>query len=542
MGTFSGNDGRLLNGSIYKGHNKGKLLVEREDVMADYAVEMRDITKIFFGKKANDSVNFLLKKGSIHGLLGENGAGKTTLMNILYGLYQQEGGDVYVYGKKQEIDTPTKAIQLGIGMVHQHFMLARPLSVAENIMLGHKSSKGLFLDTPLVEEKLSALSEKYGLQIDPKSKIWQLSVGEQQRVEILSTIYQGAEILILDEPTAVLTPQECEALFVILRQMRDEGKSIILITHKLEEILSVVDEATVLRDGKMIGCVEVTPTTTKEELTRMMVGREVLFDFEQNVPKTGGVCVEAVNVCANSDKNIPMLRNFSLAINSGEIMGLAGVDGNGQKELAEVLTGMRQLTSGSFLLEGKPIDGKQTDYYIRQGIAHIPEDRHHTGLAMGMSIAKNLVMKDYGQPPFSKYGLLDYNAINKHADEAIGSYQIKSNSCEDLVKDLSGGNQQKVVLAREIADQPKFLIASHPTRGLDIGAAEYVRQRLIDVRDEGTAVLLISADLEEILQLSDRIAVIYDGEVMGILPHGADINEIGLLMMGQRQEEKANAQ
>ena len=509
--------------------------------MADYAVEMRGITKIFFGKKANDEVDFRLKCGSIHGLLGENGAGKTTLMNILYGLYAQEKGEVYIRGKKENIDTPNKAIKLGVGMVHQHFMLARPLSVAENIMLGHKSSKGVFLDTKLVEDKLQTLSEKYELKIDPAAKIWQLSVGEQQRVEILSTIYQGAEILILDEPTAVLTPQESEALFAILRRMRDEGKSIILITHKLDEIISVADEVTVLRDGKLIGTLPVTQDTTKEELTRMMVGREVLFDFEQPETTAGEVCIAMKNLSAKNNKGVSILNGFSLEIKSGEIVGLAGVDGNGQKELAEVITGLRSLDSGEITYRGDAVQNKPPIYHIRKGIAHIPEDRHHTGLAMGFTIANNLIIKKYNTAPFSKKGLLNFKEIDSFAKQEVENYQVKCNSTEDIVKDLSGGNQQKVILARELSDNPGFLIASQPTRGLDIGATEYVRERIMKARNKGSAVLLISADLTEILQLSDRIAVIYNGKLMGILPRGADIQQIGLMMMGQSQEASEHA-
>ncbi len=499
------------------------------------AVEMKGITKIFFSKKANDNVDFKLKKGSIHGLLGENGAGKTTLMNILYGLYNQEFGDILIDGKREEINTPNKAISLGIGMVHQHFMLARPLSVAENIMLGHKSSKGIFLDTKLVEKKLSELSLKYGLKVDPAAKIWQLSVGQQQRVEILSTIYQGAKVLILDEPTAVLTPQEVDALFVILRNMKNEGKSIILITHKLEEILSVVDEVTVLRNGKLAGSLEVTKDVTKEELTSMMVGREVLFNFKKGESSIGNVVMEAKNIYAESDKGVDALKDFSLDLRQGEIIGLAGVDGNGQKELAEVLTGLRKLKAGSLLLNGTEMKDKATAYFIDKKIAHIPEDRHYTGLAMGFSIEKNLIIKNYFKKPFTKSILLDYKNIKEHAKKAIEHYQVKCNSTLDIVKDLSGGNQQKVILARELEDNPRVLVAAHPTRGLDIGATEYVRERIMEARNNGTAVLLISADLEEILQLSDRIAVIYDGKLMGVLPKGSSTKDIGLLMMGQKK-------
>lgn len=505
--------------------------------METLAVEMRGISKSFYGKFANEDVDFKLRKGSIHGLLGENGAGKTTLMNILYGLYQQEKGEIFINGTRENINTPTKAISLGIGMVHQHFMLARPLTVTENIMLGKKSSKGIFLDTKIVASKLAQLSEKYNLMVDPNAKIWQLSVGEQQRVEILTTIYQGAEILILDEPTAVLTPQESEVLFSILRGMRDDGKSIILITHKLEEIISVVDEVTVLRDGKLIGSTVVTPETTKEDLTRMMVGRDVLFDFKMDKSKIGDVCFEASDLCADNDKGLPALEGFSFSIRSGEILGLAGVDGNGQKELAEVLTGLRRLRKGTMKIFNEDITGKDPMFYIRKGIAHIPEDRHQTGLSMGFSIAKNLIIKRYNLPPFAKRGLLNYKAITENAEDIIEGYQIKANSEEDMVKDLSGGNQQKVILGRELSNNPRLLIAAHPTRGLDIGATEYVRERMAAVRNEGTGILLISADLEEILQLSDRIAVIYGGRLMGILERGASIEKIGLLMMGNRLEE-----
>jgi len=504
--------------------------------MSSYAVQMQGITKIFSNVKANDNVNFTLKKGSIHGLLGENGAGKTTLMNVLYGLYLQEQGDVFINGKREVIDSPTKAISLGIGMVHQHFMLAKPLSVVENIMLGHKSSRGMLLDTKVVEKKLKKLSEQYNLKVDPAAKIWQLSVGEQQRVEILSTIYQGAEILILDEPTAVLTPQEAQSLFGILKRMKDDGKSIILITHKLEEILSVADEVTVLRDGQLIGTKQIDDSTTKEELTRMMVGREVLFDFKQGKTKTGKMMLKIQDACANSDKRIPALRQFSLDIHEGEIIGLAGVDGNGQKELAEVITGIRPMTSGNVVLDGQNISSKSALNIIDAGIAYIPEDRHHIGLAMGFTIAKNFILKTYHKKPFARNFMLNEKEINKNAASIIKKYQIKANSKDDIVKDLSGGNQQKVILGRELSSNPKVLVAAHPTRGLDVGAMQYVRDQIMQARNSGTAVLLISADLEEILQLADRIAVIYDGQLMGILPGGSDIERIGMLMMGNKQE------
>ena len=505
--------------------------------MDTFVVEMKGVTKIFNGVKANDSVDFQLKKGSIHGLLGENGAGKTTLMNILYGLYQQEEGKVYINGREEDIHSPTKAISLGIGMVHQHFMLARPLTVTENVMLGKKSRRGILLDTKETARELQELSDKYRMGIDPSSKIWQLSVGEQQRVEILTALYMGAEILILDEPTAVLTPQETEIFFETLRQMRDDGKSIILITHKLEEILSIVDEVTVLRDGKMIGRRTLDETVTKDDLSRMMVGRDVLFQFPPVEKEPGEIKVSMVNLSAKNDKGVLALEDFSLDIREGEIVGLAGVDGNGQKELCEVLTGLRKAGSGDYVLNGESVLNKTPAFYIKKKVSYIPEDRHTTGLALNWTLKNNLILKKLDEAPVAKRGLLSRKFINRNWETMQQAYQIKANSGDDKARSLSGGNQQKVILARELSAEPEVLIASQPTRGLDIGAAEYVRQQILNARNQGAAVLIISADLEEILQLSDRIAVIYDGKLMGILPRGADTMQIGAMMMGQKQEE-----
>lgn len=505
--------------------------------MDTFVVEMKGITKIFNGVKANDSVDFQLKKGSVHGLLGENGAGKTTLMNILYGLYKQEEGKVYINGREEDISSPTKAISLGIGMVHQHFMLARPLSVTENVMLGKKSRRGILLDTKETAAELKKLSDKYQMGIDPSSKIWQLSVGEQQRVEILTALYMGADILILDEPTAVLTPQETEIFFETLRQMRDDGKSIILITHKLEEILSIVDEVSVLRDGKMIGRRTLDASVTKDDLSRMMVGRDILFQFPAVEKEPGEVKVRMQNLTAKNDKGVLALDNFSLDIREGEIVGLAGVDGNGQKELCEVLTGLRKAKSGAYTISGEDVLNKVPAFYIKKKVSYIPEDRHTTGLALNWSLKKNLIMKKLDEAPVAKRGLLNRKVINKNWEEMQQQYQIKANSGDDRARALSGGNQQKVILAREIGNNPEVLIASQPTRGLDIGAAEYVRKQILATRNQGAAVLVISADLEEILQLSDRIAVIYGGKLMGILPRGADTMQIGAMMMGRKQEE-----
>ena len=505
--------------------------------MDTFVVEMKGVTKIFNGVKANDSVDFQLKKGSIHGLLGENGAGKTTLMNILYGLYQQEEGKVYINGREEDIHSPTKAISLGIGMVHQHFMLARPLSVTENVMLGKKSRRGILLDTRETARDLKELSDKYRMGIDPSSRIWQLSVGEQQRVEILTALYMGAEILILDEPTAVLTPQETEIFFETLRQMRDDGKSIILITHKLEEILSIVDEVTVLRDGRMIGRRTMDETVTKDDLSRMMVGRDVLFQFPPVEKEPGEVKVCIQNLSAKNDKGVLALEDFSLDIREGEIVGLAGVDGNGQKELCEVLTGLRKAKAGAYTLNGQSVLNKTPAFYIKNNVSYIPEDRHTTGLALNWTLKDNLILKKLDEAPVAKRGLLNRKVINENWTTLQQAYQIKANSGDDKARSLSGGNQQKVILARELSNAPQVLIASQPTRGLDIGAAEYVRKQILAARNQGAAVLIISADLEEILQLSDRIAVIYDGKLMGILPRGADTMQVGAMMMGQKQEE-----
>ncbi len=503
-----------------------------------YAVEMKGIVKEFGDFRANDNVDFKLRKGSIHGLLGENGAGKTTLMNVLYGLYQQEEGTIFINGKEEKIDSPVKAISLGIGMVHQHFMLARPLTVTENVMLGKKSRRGLLLDTKETAEELQKLSDQYHMGIDANTKIWQLSVGEQQRVEILSQIYMGAEILILDEPTAVLTPQETEEFFVTLRKMRDDGKSIILITHKLEEIISIVDEVTVLRDGKYIGSKIVDETVTKDDLSRMMVGRDVLFDFPEPEKAPGKVRVKIKDLCAKNDKGLDALNHFNLEIREGEIVGLAGVDGNGQKELCEVMTGLRHAESGSFIYEGEEITNRKSNFYIRKHISYIPEDRHAMGLALDWDLKKNLIIKELDQPPIAKHGLLSKKKIEENWEHARETYQIKATGGDELARSLSGGNQQKVILARELDSNPQLLIANQPTRGLDIGASEYVRNRILDARNAGAAVLVVSADLEEIMQVSDRIAVIYNGELMGILDRGADEMQIGVLMMGGKIDEK----
>ena len=507
--------------------------------MSEYAVEMRGITKIFGTNRANDRVDFSVRKGSIHGLLGENGAGKTTLMNVLFGLYAPEEGKILIDGAEQVIDSPTKAISLGIGMVHQHFMLARPLTVTENVMLGKKSRRGILLDTKQTAAELKALSDRYGMGIDPYARIWQLSVGEQQRVEILTALYMGADILILDEPTAVLTPQETEVFFDSLRQMRDHGKSIILITHKLEEILSTVDEVTVLRDGRTVGRCSVDGSVTKDDLSRMMVGRDVTFAYEKPERAPGEVCLSIRDLHVKNDKGLPALDGLSLDLREGEILGLAGVDGNGQKELCEVLTGLRRAESGSMRLDGEEIINRHPSFYIGKKISHIPEDRQTVGLALGWDLKNNLIIKRLSDRAFARRGILRRKAIEEHWRRLQKEYGIKAESGADIARGLSGGNQQKLILARELGTETRILIANQPTRGVDIGATEYVRGCILKARNAGASVLLVSADMEEILQLSDRIAVIYGGKLMGILPGGADPYRIGSMMMGRKQEVEA---
>ncbi len=498
---------------------------------------MRGITKIFNGVPANDNVDFQLKKCSIHGLLGENGAGKTTLMNVLFGLYKQEAGTVLINGSEVTINSPLDAMSHGIGMVHQHFMLCRPLSVVENVMLGRKSRKGILLDTKETAAELKELSDKYHMGVDPYSRIWQLSIGEQQRVEILTQLYMGCEILILDEPTAVLTPQETEEFFVTLRRMRDDGKSIILITHKLEEIISIVDEVTVLRDGKLIGHMEVDDKVSKSDLSRMMIGRDVLFSFPEPERVPGDVKFSIRNITARNDKDMVAVDDFSLDIREGEVIGLAGVDGNGQKELCEVLTGLRRAENGKIVLKGEDVSGMIPSSFIDRKVSYIPEDRITTGLAVGWSLEKNLILKRLSDKKLKKNGLVSKKLIRQNWETARDSYQIKAINGDENARSLSGGNQQKVILARELEGEPEVLIANQPTRGLDVGASEYVRSRILDARNHGTAVLVVSADLEEIMQVSDRIAVIYGGRLMGILPRGADVMDIGTLMMGGKLQE-----
>ncbi|MDZ7843692.1 MAG: ABC transporter ATP-binding protein [Anaerolineales bacterium] len=498
-------------------------------------MEMRSITKRFPGVIANDQVNFSARSGEVHALLGENGAGKTTLMKVLYGMYHADQGEIYLNDQQVSIKTPTDAINQGIGMIHQHFMLVETLTVAENVALGMPSSRHPLTDLDRVSERIIELADIYGLKIDPDAYIWQLSVGQQQRVEIIKALYRGAALLILDEPTAVLTPQEVEEFFAIVRDMADDGHGLIFISHKLHEVIDISDRVTVLRDGKKVGTYQ-TKDVTKADLARYMVGRDVDFrpDIEQVERGEARLVVE--DVTCGSDRGTLGLQEVDLSVYSGEILGVAGVSGNGQLELAEVITGLREVQKGRILLDDEEITGLSPIDRTERSLSYIPEERMKDGMIKEFTVAENLILREFHKNPFSRSGFLNLKAIAKHSDHLIQNYQIKTPSKETLAKSLSGGNIQKVVVARELSRKPRVIVASQPTRGLDVGAMEYVRERLLEQRKSGTAILLISEDLDEILALADRIAVLYEGEVMGIIPgEEATPEKLGLLMAGVKE-------
>lgn len=500
-------------------------------------IEMKGITKVFPGTIANDNVDFDLLKGETHVLLGENGAGKTTLMNVLYGLYQQEKGDIYVNGKQVKISNPNDAIKLGIGMVHQHFMLVHNFTVAENIVLGIEPKKGIKLDMKKAIGDVEALSKKYGFAIDPNSVIQDISVGQQQKVEILKALYRGAEILILDEPTAVLTPQEIEDLGIIIKNLIKEGKSVILITHKLKEVMSMSDRVTILRRGKVTGTVK-TSETSIDQLAELMVGRKVRLTVDKKEVNLGGEVLKVQDLVALDQRNLPAVNGVSLTVYGGEILGIAGVDGNGQSELVEVLTGLRKAKEGQITLKGKDIYNKSPKEISDNGIGHIPEDRHKRGLILKYSIFENAILGIHKNRPFSKGIVMNYRAIRDYCKKLIAEFDVRTPNDEVSASALSGGNQQKLIVAREITKDPELLIASQPTRGLDVGAIEYIHKRLVEERNKGKAVLLVSLELDEILSLSDRIAVMYDGKVVAILDRkDANEHKLGILMAGGSLDE-----
>jgi len=498
-------------------------------------VEMRGITKRFPGIIANDNINLVVKKGEIHALLGENGAGKSTLMNVLFGLYQPEEGEILINEKPVKITSPSVANDLGIGMVHQHFMLVEKFTVTENIVLGNEPKSGLQIDMQSAIKAVEKLSNQYGLKVDPRAKIEDISVGMQQRVEILKTLYRGADILIFDEPTAVLTPQEIVELIEIMHNLVKEGKTIILITHKLKEIMAVCDTVTIIRRGKVIDSVGVKDTNP-DDLAAKMVGREVNFRVDKKEANPKEVILSVENITAMGNRGVNALNSISLEVRSGEILGIAGVDGNGQSELIEVLTGLRKASSGRVLLKGQDITNKTPRVISESGLSHIPEDRHKHGLVLDFPMSENMVLETYFHPEFNKNGFLDYAAIDKHASKLIEEFDVRTPSIHTPARALSGGNQQKAIIAREVNKDPDLLIAAQPTRGLDVGAIEFIHRRLIEQRDKGKAVLLLSLELDEIINVSDRIAVIYEGQIVGIVDaKQTDEQELGLMMSGGKR-------
>ena len=506
----------------------------------EYVIEMREITKKFGDFVANDKINLQLRKGEIHALLGENGAGKSTLMNMLAGLLEPTSGDIVVNGKTVNLDSPSKAASLGIGMVHQHFMLVEAFTVAENIILGSETTKHGILDLKKASQDILELSKKYGLAVDPNAKVEDISVGAQQRVEILKTLYRGADILIFDEPTAVLTPAEIEELMTIMKNLANEGKSIILITHKLDEIRAVSDRVTVIRRGKSIETVEIGGATN-QDLAEMMVGRSVSFKTEKGPSQPKEVVLSIENLVVNENRGVPAVKNLSLELRAGEVVGIAGIDGNGQSELIQAITGLRKVKSGSIKIKGKDVVGLRPRQITEMNVGHVPEDRHRDGLVLDMMISENMALQTYYKEPLSKNGILNYPNITSYAKKLMEEFDVRAASEVVPAKALSGGNQQKAIIAREIDRDPDLLIVSQPTRGLDVGAIEYIHKRLIQERDNGKAVLVVSFELDEILNVSDRIAVIHDGKIQGIVtPETTNKQELGILMAGGQVKEGAS--
>lgn len=495
-------------------------------------LEARNITKRFPGVLANDQVNFSLRKGEIHTLLGENGAGKSTLMNVIYGLYRPDQGEILVNGRPVVIHNPTEAIRLGIGMVHQHFMLVPVFTVAENIVLGSEVTKGPSLDMRRAEQQIRQLSQDFGLEVDPTAIVEDLPVGLQQRVEIVKALYRQANILVLDEPTAVLTPQEAEDLFRVMRQLTARGVSIIFISHKLKEVLAISDQITVMRRGQVVGTV--SPAGINENgLAAMMVGREVLLQVEKGAANPAGAILEVRDLAVLDERRVEAVRRVSFQVRGGEVLGIAGIQGNGQTELAEALTGLRTIQSGQLLLEGQVVPARNPRYLIEHGLAHIPEDRQKHGLVMSYPIMDNMVLCTYYKPPFAQGVQRNFEATLQNANKLIAEFDVRTPGPYVPAGNLSGGNQQKVIVARELSRPVRLLVANQPTRGLDVGSIEFIHKRIIEQRDSGVAVLLISAELDEIMALSDRIAVMFHGQIVAILPAAEATREkLGLLMAG----------
>ena len=501
----------------------------------DYVIEMLGIRKEFGSFVANDNITLQLKKGEIHALLGENGAGKSTLMNVLFGLYQPEAGEIKVKGKTVKITDPNVANDLGIGMVHQHFMLVENFTVTENIILGNELTKAGMVNIKDASKKIKELSEMYGLDVDPNAKIEDISVGMQQRVEILKTLYRGADILIFDEPTASLTPQEINELIQIMKRLIQEGKSIILITHKLKEIMDVSDRVTVIRKGEGIGTV-ITAETNPNELASLMVGRQVEFKTIKSEANPTDDTLVVKDLVVADYRGIDKVKGLNLTVRKGEILGIADIDGNGQSELIEAITGLRKAKAGSISINGKDITNKKPRKITEAGVGHIPQDRHKHGLVLDFSIGHNIALQTYYQKPISKNGIMNYSKVSELAQKVINDFDVRTQGEHTPARALSGGNQQKAIIGREVLRDPELLIAALPTRGLDVGAIEFIHQRLIEQRDNGKAVLLLSFELDEVMNVSDRIAVIYDGQIVEtLLPKETSEQELGLLMAGQKK-------
>lgn len=510
------------------------------DISKNYAVQMRGITKMFGSFCALNHVDINIKKGSIHAILGENGAGKSTLMNVLYGLYHSEEGEIYLEGNKINIKNPNVAISHGIGMVHQHFMLVDNFTVTQNIILGKEVANGAgVINIKKAREQILDIVKKYGLEVDPDAKIEDISVGMQQRVEILKALYRGADLLILDEPTAVLTPQEIQDLIKIMHNMVKDGKTVIIITHKLKEIKQSADVCSIIRRGVYIDTVDVSKTS-EEELATMMVGHKVNLVVDKTKAKPKDTVFEIKDLVVKNERNINAVNQLNLKIRKGEIVGIAGIDGNGQKELIEAITCLVKSESGTISINGKEIQNTTPRNVINHKIATIHEDRQRRGLVMNFTVAENTILEQYKQTPYSKKGFINKDVMVKHAKKLIKQFDIRPDNCEEqLVRGLSGGNQQKVIIARQVTNEPDLLIAVQPTRGLDVGAIEYVHKTLIRERDKGRAILLISFELDEVMNVSDTIAVIYDGKIVDSFDQGTvDENTIGLLMAGGAQNGK----
>ncbi|MGE5263554.1 MAG: ABC transporter ATP-binding protein [Acidobacteriota bacterium] len=499
-------------------------------------VEMRDITKRFPGVLANDHVTFDVRAGEIHALLGENGAGKSTLMKVLYGLYQAEEGQIFIDEQPVRIKSPTDALRQGVGMIHQHFQLVSAFTVAENVALGLRSARGPLLDLDTVSRRIRELASNYGLEVDPGTPVWQLAVGQQQRVEIIKALYRDAAVLILDEPTAVLTPQECNDLFGTLRRLTDDGHALIFISHKLHEVMRISQRVTVLRDGRVVGRVA-TRDTSEKELARMMVGRDVATKWDKAACESEEKVLRIEKLSVLNDKGLAAVKGISLDVCAGEIVGIAGVSGNGQRELAEALVGLRRATGGQVTLNGSDVTNCSPAQVIEAGVAFIPEERMTMGVVRDFTVRENVILETHAQPPLARGAFLDFGKIEAHTAKLVREYDVKTPSLDTPIKSLSGGNIQKLILARELSRQPRLLIASQPTRGVDIGATEYIHKRLVEQRAQGTAILLISEDLDEVLALADRIAVIYEGEIAGIVSPDTPVDDLGLMMAGAKRME-----